>query len=310
MPAAAELAVAQDAPALAKIISHVVDLWPEHEKFLTGSLAGLDSRSLRDTEEIASLVWKLVEPEIAAVVASYRWVCRRLLDEELYFRRHGCYRHASVREVEESGFYDSDDIHHYHRGLLLSQVLWRNHADVSQMYVRDFLSRCDSGSRILEVGPGHGLFLALAARHATQALTGWDISPGSLQYTRRNLAEMGVSGVDLALHDIQDGVLGNVGFDRVVASELLEHVDNPAEVLRSLAGVMRPGAEIFINVPVNSPAPDHIYLWNTPDDFFKFVSSNGIILMKTHAFPMSGYTEQRALEDRVTISCVAIGRVG
>ncbi|GAA1894429.1 class I SAM-dependent methyltransferase [Streptomyces durmitorensis] len=309
MPTAVESVAAQDAPSLAKIISHVVDLWPEHEKFLTGSLAGLDSRALRGTEEIAGLVWKLVEPEMADVVASYRWVCRRLLDEELYFRRHGCYRYASVREVEESGFYDSEDIHHYHRGLLLSQVLWRNHADVSQVYVRDFLSRCAAGSRLLEVGPGHGLFLALAARHATQALTGWDISPGSLHYTRRNLAEMGVHGVDLALHNIQDGVLGNDGFDRVVASELLEHVDDPGEVLRSLTGVMRPGAEIFINVPVNSPAPDHIRLWNTPDDFFGFVSSNGIIPTKTYAFPMSGYSEQRALDARVTISCVVIGEV-
>ncbi|WP_406453364.1 class I SAM-dependent methyltransferase [Streptomyces sp. NBC_01622] len=304
-----ESVVAKDAPALARIMSHVVELWPEHEKFLTSSLAGIDARSLGNSEELASLVWRLVEPEIDAVVTSYRWVCRRLLDEELYFRRHGRYRYASVREVEESGFYDSEDVHHYHRGLLLSQVLWRNHASISQVYVRDFLSRCDSESRLLEVGPGHGLFLALAARHATRALTGWDISPESLQYTRRNLAEMGVSGVDLALHDIQDGVLGNDGFDRVVASELLEHVENPGGVLRSLAGVMRPGAEIFINVPVNSPAPDHIYLWSTPEDFFKFVSSNGIIPMETYTFPMSGYSERRALDSRVTISCVVIGKV-
>ncbi|MFD9887220.1 class I SAM-dependent methyltransferase [Streptomyces alboflavus] len=307
MPTVESLA-GKGAPALSKIISRVVDLWPEHEKFLTISFAGLDSLALRDSEEIASLVWKLVEPEIDAVVASYRWVCQRLLQEELYFRRHGCYRYASVREVEESGFFDSEDIHHYHRGLLLSQVLWRNHANVSQVYVRDFLSRCDPGSRLLEVGPGHGLFLALAARHATEVLTGWDISSEGLQYTRRNLDEMGVRDVDLALHDIQDGVPGNGGFDRVVASELLEHVENPGEVLRSLAGVMRQGAEIFINVPVNSPAPDHVYLWNSPEEFFEFSASNGIVPLETYIFPMSGYSERRAIEDRVSISCVIIGR--
>jgi 2-polyprenyl-3-methyl-5-hydroxy-6-metoxy-1,4-benzoquinol methylase len=305
----AEVLAGKGAPALAEIVSHVVRLWPVHETFLAGGLAGLDAGSLRDTEEIAGLVRRLVEPEIDAVVESYRWVCRRLLEEELFFRRHGRYRFASVRELEESGFYESEDVHHYHRGLLLSQALWRNHAAISQLYVRDFLSRCEPDSRLLEVGPGHGLFLALAARHATRALTGWDISPGSLQYTRRNLAEMGVEGVDLALHDIQDGVLENGGFDRVVASELLEHVEHPGEVLRSLAGVMNPGAEIFINVPVNSPAPDHIYLWSTPDDFFNFISSNGISVMKTYMFPMSGYSVERAVAERVTISCVAIGRV-
>jgi 2-polyprenyl-3-methyl-5-hydroxy-6-metoxy-1,4-benzoquinol methylase len=309
MPTAASLA-GEDAPALAEIVAQVVERWPEHETFLAKGLAGLDAGSLRDTEEIASLVSKLVEPEIDAVVASYRWLCRRLLDEELFFRRHGRYRHASIREVEESGFYESEDVHHYHRGLLLSQVLWRNHAAISQVYVRDFLSRCDPGSRLLEVGPGHGLFLALAARHATRSLTGWDISPESLHYTRRNLAEMGVRGVDLALHDIQDGVPENGGFDRVVASELLEHVENPEQVLRSLTGVMNQGAEIFINVPVNSPAPDHIYLWSSPEDFFALISASGIIPVKSYTFPMSGYSEERAVADRVTISCVVIGRVG
>src|SRR5207253_3081970 len=118
----------------------------------------------------------------------------------------------------------------------------------------------------LEVGPGHGLLLYFAAKdpHAA-SVTGWDVSEGSLAATGRALKTIGVEQrVELVCQDVFDAGGANPRFDSVVVSEVLEHLENPLDALKSLKGWMRPNARIWVNMPVNSPAPDHLYLLRTP----------------------------------------------
>jgi 2-polyprenyl-3-methyl-5-hydroxy-6-metoxy-1,4-benzoquinol methylase len=291
---------------LSRIISRVRTLWPEHAAFLALRFDGEGAAELDAAEELARRVWTLIADDIESVVTSYRWMCGQLLEEELYFRRHGRYRHTSVLEVERAGVFDDPYMTHYQNGLLLSQVLWLNHARVSETYLRDFLGGCDGRERLLEVGPGHGLFLALAADRLAGELTGWDISESCLRHTRRNLARLGLRTATLARHDIRSAPRAAT-FDLVVASEVLEHVEDPASVLASLRGLLTEHGRIFLNVPVNSPAPDHIHLWRSPEEFFGFVRAGGIRPLRTYTFPMTGYTDERARRGNFTISCVVVG---
>ena len=50
----------------------------------------------------------------------------------------------------------------YVNGLLLSQVFWQNHAYAFYLYQTRFLPGNRTGYDHLEVGPGHGLFAAVA----------------------------------------------------------------------------------------------------------------------------------------------------
>ncbi|MEK8173426.1 class I SAM-dependent methyltransferase [Streptomyces sp. M19] len=105
---------------------------------------------------------------------------------------------------------------------------------------------------MLEVGPGHGLLLALAAERQRGSVVGWDVSATSLVATRRALEAMGARSVRLVHRDLlRAGVDGS--FDAVVASELLEHLDRPHEALERLHALLRPGGHLFLNIPVNSP---------------------------------------------------------
>ncbi|PVC82217.1 class I SAM-dependent methyltransferase [Streptomyces sp. CS014] len=312
MPRTADMSVAgklrgEGHEHLARIVDQVTDVWPQHADFLALRFEGESAGQLRFAEEAAGQVWRLIEHEAEEAVTSYRRLCYELLREEHYFRRHGRYRYATVREVQDSGIFQEPRVTHYQRGLLLTQVLWQNHTRVAETFVREFLEQRGSRERLLEVGPGHGMFLAMAGARLSGEVAGWDISDAMLRYTRQNLAALGVRDATLARHDIREGPLDGT-FDLVVASELLEHVEDPGAVLRSLRGLLSEDGRIFLNVPVNSPAPDHIYLWHSPEEFFAFVTENGVTPLSTHTYPLTGSTEERAREGGFTISCVVVGR--
>ncbi|MGW6456771.1 class I SAM-dependent methyltransferase [Streptomyces sp. NPDC055078] len=295
--------------ALSGIVSRVVELWPEHRGFLTTRFGAESADRLRSCESVARLVHRLVGGDLDGAVSDYRWMCETFLAEEEFFRRHGRYRHATFAEVDAAGYLSGSYMARYMRGLLLSQVLWHNHARVMDVYVAEFLRRRGQRGRLLEAGPGHGLLLALAARHRVPDLNGWDISEVSVAFTRRSLECLGAADVRLEQHDIRAPRVTEP-FDLVVASELLEHVEEPAEILRSLCRMTRPDGRIFLNVPVNSPAPDHIYLWRTPEEFFGFVAGCGVTALRTHVFPLTGYSAERARRSGYTLSCVVVGRPG
>ncbi|WP_018220876.1 class I SAM-dependent methyltransferase [Salinispora pacifica] len=292
--------------ALADIAARVAEIWPEHAVFLEQRFAGESHEQLDAAEAVARRIAVLAAGRLDEVIAGYRWACRRLTGEQLFFRRHGRYRFTTVDQVRESGILDDPYMTYYQHGLLLSHILWTNHARVGEVYQSEFLGRRGDRDRLLEVGPGHGLLLSLAAEHVRGEVAGWDISESALRHTRHNLEALGVHDASLVCHDIRRGPLDGT-FDLVVASEVLEHVEDPAGVLTSLLGLMGEGGRIFLNVPINSPSPDHIYLWRTPEEFFAFVRGCGVRPLSTYTFPMTGHSEQRARDEQLTISCVMIG---
>ncbi len=68
-----------------------------------------------------------------------------------------------------------------------------------------------------------------------------------------------------------------------------------------------PGGRLFVNVPVNSPSPDHIYLLNTPEEAVTMVRNSGYEIAEQRFFPMTGHSETRARKNKLSISCVIVG---
>lgn len=293
-------------PALGEVLRTQLDVWPDHLKFLRRRLEGSD---LAAAERVAELIVKLVADRLDDVCRDYQWLCERVLEEELHFRRTGSYRLTTFEAAEREVYANTPYMARYMNGLLLSQLWWSNHTSVLSYYADEFLPANPAGYRHVEVGPGHGLLLYFAARDPRASyVSGWDLSAASVEATGVALERMGVRArADLRSRNLFDSAQPEERFDSVVISEVCEHLENPREALESLRRVMTPGGRILVNMPINSPAPDHIYLLKTPEEVVRLVESAGYDVTATRFFPLTGYTEARARKANLTISCVVVG---
>jgi ubiquinone/menaquinone biosynthesis C-methylase UbiE len=146
-----------------------------------------------------------------------------------------------------------------------------------------------------------------AQRTNCQSLYGWDVSQSSIDSTHQALATLGVTKkYQLELQNVLKPIAITEAFDCVTVSELLEHVDKPETVLDTIHAVTRPKGRIFINVPTNSPAPDHIYLWHSPEEVVELVRSRGFIIEDTQFAPTTGYSIESARKKKVTLNSMII----
>lgn len=295
-------------PALAGLVEAVSAAWPEHCGFVGKSFGGEDPEGLNWAEAVAKLITALAGDGLPGVAADYRWTCERLLEEELHFRRSGAYRLATFAAAEREVYADAAFMGRYVNGLLLSHLFWANHRRVLRFYDQRFLPDDGRAFRHLEVGPGHGLLLYLAARRSGCRLAaGWDVSATSARHTRACLDRLGApAAVAVECRDLLSCGTRPESFDSIVASEVLEHLEHPAEALAALRRLLVPGGRLFVNMPVNSPAPDHIHLLRRPEEVADLVADSGYRILETAFFPATGYTEERARRQEATISCAVI----
>jgi 2-polyprenyl-3-methyl-5-hydroxy-6-metoxy-1,4-benzoquinol methylase len=295
-------------PALSRAIEVQLRVWPEHAAFLQLRFQRAD---LGFAERLAGLVARATDaPDVLA--ADYRWFCERMNEEELHFRRTNRYRLSTFAEAEREVYSNREFMRRYMNGQLLSLLWWDNHARVIEHYADRFLSSNRDGYRHLEIGPGHGLLLYLAATDPRCAsASGWDVSETSIAATRAMLARLGVTReVALIERDLMADRDDEARFDSIVISEVCEHLEDPRAALVKLRRHLAPGGRLFVNVPINGPAPDHIYLLRTPEDGVELVRSAGLEIVGTALYPMTGLDERRARRLRAAISCIVVGTVG
>jgi 2-polyprenyl-3-methyl-5-hydroxy-6-metoxy-1,4-benzoquinol methylase len=304
-------------PHLDTLVSHVLSNWPEHRRVVEKSMADRDEGLMSHSDRLCDLICRLSAEEgldLKDLASSYRFLCEKIvLPEELHFRRNGSYRLSRFEDAVTQVYGDREFMARYMKGLLVSYVLWLNHANAIRHYAERFLPGLPQGTRLLEVGPGHGLLMYLAAQRPEVAtLTGWDVSQSSLEMTRRALVRLGV-GRDF---DLQEMNIFDVAaraelegrFDAIVMSEVVEHLENPSPALEILLRLLTPGGKIWINVPANSPAPDHLYLLRNPAEASDLVRSSGFEVVEAESFPVAGASLERAIKKELTISCVVVGQ--
>jgi 2-polyprenyl-3-methyl-5-hydroxy-6-metoxy-1,4-benzoquinol methylase len=269
-----------------------------------------DAATLSYGEDVADMIERLGEGQMDALCEGYRWMCDMFREEDLYFRRYGRYRLSTFAEACREVYFNDAVMDKYMKGLLLSQVLFSNHGMVLKFFVEKFLRRLASGGRLLEVGPGHGLLLALAAKYAhCVEFSGWDISAASLELTAACLKRLEVATpIRLEMQNVLAGSHRYAEFDSVVLSEVCEHLEEPSAALVTLARVLSPGGRIFVNMPVNAPAADHIYLLTRPEDVVDMVRAAGFGIEDVCFAPAAGYAEAEARRRKIPISVGVIGR--
>lgn len=108
------------------------------------------------------------------------------------------------------------------------------------------------GSRALDVGCGGGLLSEALAR-AGARVTGIDMGNAVLDVARLHLLESGLQ-VDyrqMSVEALADAQAGE--FDLVCCMEMLEHVPDPASVIRACAQLLKPGGRLFLSTLNRTP---------------------------------------------------------
>lgn len=110
-------------------------------------------------------------------------------------------------------------------------------------------------SVVVDVGTGTG-FVASGLAPRVARVIGTDAAPAMLAHARANLAELGVSNVDLVLAGVDRLPLADDAADATVANMVLHHAPDPAAMIAEMARVVRPGGVVAI-----TDAVEHQHEW-------------------------------------------------
>jgi len=112
-------------------------------------------------------------------------------------------------------------------------------------HILGVLRRHARGGRFLEVGCGHGFFLAEAARSGLFAsCSGADISMASLREARQRAPGTGLAQADGEYLGFRGGT-----FDAVCLTEVIEHVPDQVAVLKEASRMLAPGGILVVTAP-------------------------------------------------------------
>jgi len=136
------------------------------------------------------------------------------------------------------------------------------------------------GDRLLDLGCGFGRHAFAAARRGARVIA-LDRADGELKEVRNTFAAMVAAGeIDASRFtgtvngDATALPFADASFDRVIASEVLEHIDHDAAALAELARVLRPGGTIAVTVP--AWLPERICWWLSPQYHAPFVTGGHV----------------------------------
>ncbi len=177
-------------------------------------------------------------------------MCRQMLALQVAFRKTG--RYAVAADFCRDLYASSAAMTGYVLSLALTHVLWPNHYAIYDFFLRQ-LEALPPVRRYLEIGPGHGLYLAAAMRRLSGAqFTAVDISPASIEITR-SMVEHFVPAVRCNFQ-VRDAMqLPDDRWDCIVMCEVIEHVQNAPALLRTLAGLLAPDGRAFITTCATVP---------------------------------------------------------
>ena len=296
-------------PSLSRVVDAVVDAWPEHARYARKTLGERSPALMKTSEILADAALVLAGNRLATVAGNYRWTCDRLREEELHFHREGRYRLATFEEADREVYSNADYMERYIDGLLLSQVLWFNHVSSCHFFFTETAPLLRTGARYLEIGPGHGLMMYLALRDFDlSAATAWDLSAVSIAQTREALRLLGFSNAAFSVRDIMSVSEDEADYDFVVLSEVLEHLEDPLAAMHQVRKLVDSNGLVFVNVPINSPSPDHIYLMRTPGDARRLLTETGFEIIREGCFATQNTPLERALKNQVSVSVCMLAR--
>jgi len=138
--------------------------------------------------------------------------------------------------------------------LKYSSALWEDGTDTLEKAELAMLktscanAELADGQRILELGCGWGsLTLWMATHYPNSHITAVSNSASQRAWIESRALDLGLHNLKVITSDVNELTLEE-RFDRVVSVEMFEHVRNYRELLRRIAGWLRPDGKLFVHI--------------------------------------------------------------
>ena len=147
---------------------------------------------------------------------------------------------------EERDFYGREYwFSHQEKELGLPSILERARTDLPERclyWIRTLLKYKPPPARLLELGSGHGGFVALTTQAGYEA-TGLEVSPWVVKFAYDTFQ------VPILLGPVEDHQLEPASLDVIVLMDLLEHLGQPFETIRHCLTLLKPDGVLLIQTP-------------------------------------------------------------
>jgi len=261
---------------------------------------------MADLEEFLALYSDFFEKQkigVEELGGAYLHIVDEMVRARLEFVRLGKYPSDALEKVFDQVYGDRDYMTQYMLGLALSQFLWEHHHKVYSFFIHS-LSEHKHAKKILEVGPGHGLFMArlLGAVSHPKKVDVIDISETSLDITRSLLDSVSPfsNKINYILGDAGSGVLDR-DYDFIIMGEVLEHVEDPFTLLLNINRVLADNGTFFVSTCSNCPAVDHIYYFKDVEEIRHLIHEAGFVVKKEVCAPASKASREKIEKFKVDV---------
>lgn len=246
---------------------------------------------------------------IDEIVKGYVFYTNSVMEEARYFKEHEDYRCHSFEEVDNYIYSDPERMKLYMLGLAIAEYLWMTVLKIHRFYAE--LIQNVSGNHYLEIGPGHGKYFLEAYNHQNfQRYDAVDVSETAIVMTRdymNRYRRRGGVKYQLICRDATD-LSAVEEYDFIVVQEVLEHIEDPEGMLRSIHRMLTPEGRVYALFPINAPSPAHIFLFYSIDHVKETVSKAGFEIVKEEYIVANGVTSEQAAEKKLPIDACLVLR--
>jgi len=235
------------------------------------------------------------EKELIEAGSFYNKMCMDFLKEQIYFQKTGLYRLNSENIAKEEVYDQPDIMRYYMVGLLLSYMFWPNHYKIL-CFLKNHIGSINNINNFLDIAPGHGLFTVEVFNIFPESNGSLiDISETSINVTKDILSafKVNLDQLNFIKNNIFSVSFEQDEFDFILMGELLEHVENPLELLIRVRNFLSLKGTIFITTCANSPAIDHVYHFHLIEEIQSHIIDSGYIINKEQILPLDTGQEQR-----------------
>jgi 2-polyprenyl-3-methyl-5-hydroxy-6-metoxy-1,4-benzoquinol methylase len=207
-----------------------------------------------------------------------------VLMSQARYEADGHYENSSFAACEAAVYGRRDVMDDYLWGVFLTNFLWAHHMELSKFYLERFVRRLPADARVLEIAPGHGGWgVWMLSERPDAAVEAFDISPSSIaiasavakaagvadraSYTRRNALDLGA---------LPPGTK-----DACICSFLIEHLEDPAQLLAVIAHHLKPGGRAYLSGALTAAQVDHIYEFRRESELVLHAEAHGLRVLET-----------------------------